>query len=70
VDLIIVEYLDGLQVPDVSDPSTKIPHWNREVSNFLTVMISFAAAYLHNDSAFLLFYPCGSNVKKKKSLAI
>jgi hypothetical protein len=52
VDFIIVEYPDGLRVPGVSDPPTQIPHWNREIPNFLTFIISFAAAYLHDDGAF------------------
>jgi hypothetical protein len=64
VDLIIVEYPDGLRVLGISDPPTQIPHRNREIPNFLTFMISFAAAYLHNDGAFLLFYPDGSSVRK------
>jgi hypothetical protein len=31
---------------------------------YLAYMISFAAAYLHDDGAFLLFYPNGSNVRR------
>jgi hypothetical protein len=64
VDFIIVEYPDGLRVPGVSDPPTQIPHWNREIPNFLTFIISFAATYLHDDGAFLIFYPDGSSVKR------
>jgi hypothetical protein len=37
---------------------------NREIPNFLVYMISFAVAYLHDDGAFLLFYPDGSNVRR------
>jgi hypothetical protein len=62
VDFIITEYPDGLRVLGVFDPPTQIPHWNREIPNFLAYMISFAAAYLYDDGAFLLFYPDGSNV--------
>jgi hypothetical protein len=64
VDLIIAEYPNGLRVPGVSDPPTQIPHWNREIPNFLTYMISFVAAHFHDDGAFLLFYPNGSNVRR------
>jgi hypothetical protein len=64
VDLIIVEYPDGLRVPRVSDPPTEIPHWNRKISNFLTFIISFAAAYLHDDGAFLIFYLDGSSMRR------
>jgi hypothetical protein len=64
VDLIIVEYPDGLRVPGVSDPPTQIPHWNREIPNFLAYMISFATVYLHDDGAFLLFYPDGSRMRR------
>jgi hypothetical protein len=64
-DLIIVEYPDGLPMPGISNPPTQIPHWNRDISNFLIIMISFATAYLHVNGAFLLFYPDGSNVRRK-----
>jgi hypothetical protein len=64
MDFIVVEYLDGLQVPGISDPPTQIPHWNREIPNFLAFMISFAATYLHDDNAFLLFYLDGSNMRR------
>jgi hypothetical protein len=64
VDLIIVEYPDGLRVPSVSDPPTQIPHWNRVIPNFLTFMISFVVEYLHDNGAFLLFYPDGSSVRR------
>jgi hypothetical protein len=64
VDLIIAEYPDGLRVPSVSYPPTQIPHWNREIPNFLAYMISFATAYLHDDGAFLLFYHDGSNMRR------
>ena len=30
----------------------------------MAYMISFAMAYLHDDGAFLLFYPEGSNMRK------
>jgi hypothetical protein len=59
-----VEYPDGLRVHGVSDPPTQIPHWNREIPNFLTFIISFAAAYLHDDGAFLIFYPDGSSLRR------
>jgi hypothetical protein len=64
VDFIIAEYPDGLRVRGVSDPPTQIPHWNRKIPNFLAYMISFATAYLHEDGAFLLFYPDGSNIRR------
>jgi hypothetical protein len=64
VDLIIVKYLDGLQVPGVSDPPIQIPHWNRESPNFLTFTVSFAVAYLHDDGAFLLFSLDGSSLRR------
>ena len=63
-----MEYLDGLRVLRVFNPPTQILHWNREIPNFLIVMISFTATYLHNNSTFLLFYHDGSNVKKEITL--
>jgi hypothetical protein len=67
MDFIIVEYPDGLRVPTVSDPPIQIPHYNREIPNFLTAMISFVAIYLYDDGAFLLFYLDGSNERKEIS---
>jgi hypothetical protein len=55
MDLIIIECPDGLQVRRVSNPP---------IPNSLTIMISFATTYLHDNGAFLLFYPDGSNVRK------
>ena len=67
MDLIIVEYPGGLRVPTVSNPPIQIPHYNREIPNFLTAMISFVTTYLHDDGAFLLFYLDGSNKRKEIS---
>lgn len=65
MDLIIVDYPNGLQVPRTSDPLTQILYWNRKIPNFLISMISFVVAYPHDDGTFLLFYLYGSNVRKE-----
>ena len=65
VDLVIAEYPDGLRVPGVSDPPSQVPNWNESLEGFLKVTMGFAYAYLHDDGAFLLFYPDSPIVKKE-----
>lgn len=65
MDLIIAEYPDGLPVPGVSNPPSEIPHWNASIPSFLHVMMAFSLTYLHDDGAFLLFYPDSSTVKRE-----
>ncbi len=65
VDLLIAEYPDGLRVPGVSDPPSQVPNWNESLEGFLKVTMGFAYAYLHDDGAFLLFYPDSPIVKKE-----
>jgi hypothetical protein len=65
MDLIIAEYLDGLRVQGVSDPPSQIPHSNATITRFFEVMMAFSLTYLHDDGAFLLFYPDNSTVKRE-----
>jgi hypothetical protein len=67
IDLVIAEYPDGLPVPGLSNPSSQVPSWNAFHPNFLKVMMSFTVQYLHDDGAFLLFYPDSAAVKKEIS---
>lgn len=65
MDLIIADYPDGLRVPGVSDPPSQIPPWNANIPSFLNILMAFALTYLHDDGAFLLFYPDNSAVKRE-----
>ncbi len=65
VDLIIAEYPDGLPVPGISNPMSQIPQWNASIPSFLQVMMAFSLTYLHDNGAFLLFYPDSSTVKRE-----
>ena len=65
VDLVIVEYPDGLPIPSLSNPPSQVPSWNVFHPNDLKVMMSFTIQYLHNDDAFLLFYLDSTVVKKE-----
>jgi hypothetical protein len=67
VDLVITEYRDGLPVPGLSNPPSQVPSWNAFHPNFFTVMMSFTVQYLHDDSAFFLFYPDNAAMKKEIS---
>ena len=65
VDLIIAEYPDGLPVPGVSEFPGQVPHWNKQVQNFVKFTIGFCQGYLHDDGALLLFYPDNVQIKKE-----
>jgi hypothetical protein len=65
VDLIIAEYPDGLPVPGVSEFPGQVPHWNKQVQNFVKFTIGFCQGYLHDDGALLLFYPDSVQIKKE-----
>jgi hypothetical protein len=67
VDLVIAEYPDGLPIPGLSNPSSQVSSWNAFHPNFLKVMMSFTVQYLHDDGAFLLFYPDSAAMKKEIS---
>ena len=41
MDLIIAEYPDGLPVPGVFDFPGQVPHWNKQVQNFVKFTIGF-----------------------------
>jgi hypothetical protein len=64
VDLIIAEYPDGLPVPGVVEFTGQVPHWNKQVENFIKFTIGFSQGYLHDDGALLLFYPYSVKIKK------
>ena len=65
VDLIIAEYPDGLHIPGVSDFPGQVPHWNKQVQNFVKFTIGFCQGYLHDDGAMLLFYHDSVQIKKE-----
>ena len=65
VDLVIAEYPDGLAVPGVSEFPGQVPHWNKQVQNFIKFTIGFCQGYLHDDGALLLFYPDSVQIKKE-----
>ena len=64
-DLIIAEYPDGLPVPGISQPVSSIPTWNATVQDFLKHTVGFLGGFLHDDGAFLLFYPDNPLIKKE-----
>jgi hypothetical protein len=65
MDLIIVEYPDGLSVPGVSEFPGHVLMWNKQVQNFIKFTIGFCQGYLHDDGALLLFYPDSVQIKKE-----
>ena len=67
MDLLIAEYPDGQRVPGVSNPPSQIPPWNEYSDTFLKVTMGFAYSYLHDDGAFILFYPDSPTVRKEIS---
>ena len=65
VDLIIVDYLDGLGVLGVWDPPSQIPCWNANIPSFLHILMMFALTYLHDDETFIIFYLDSFAVKRE-----
>ena len=65
VDLIIAEYPDGLHVLGISEFPWQVPHWNKQVQNFIKFTIGFCEGYFYDDGALLLFYPDNVQIKKE-----
>jgi hypothetical protein len=56
VDLVIVDLLDGLLMPDLSFSKNFVPPWNITNDSFLDCLFSFYISFLHDDGALLIFY--------------
>jgi hypothetical protein len=63
VDLMIVDILDDLPIPDLSSPPTFVPKWNKRKKGFLEVVFDFANTHLHDNGAILLFFSDDLDVK-------
>lgn len=67
VDLVIVDFPDGLHVPGISLAANEVPPWNETVQDFIRYTVGFCGGYLHDDGALLIFYPDSVNVGKEIS---
>ncbi len=54
-NLVIMDLLKGLYVPNLSIPLDSIPHWNEKNPHFFNVLFSFWTSFLHNDGTFIIF---------------
>jgi hypothetical protein len=57
LDLIIVDVLEDLPVPTVSDPANVVPPWNQSAKSLLEAIFVFAEDYLQDDCAIIVIHP-------------
>ena len=62
-DLMIVDILEGLLVPQLSIFATTIPAWNKLRLGFLDTI--FASSHVYNIGAILVFHTDDLNIKTK-----
>lgn len=63
LDLIVVDLLESLHVPNVSSPPQSTSFWNVHKSKIIEVLVEFAFVYLTDDGPLLLFFPKKKDVK-------
>jgi hypothetical protein len=56
LDLMILDIPDDLSIPQVSNPSTAGPEWNKLRPKFLDNVFDFASSHLQDAGAVLLFF--------------
>jgi hypothetical protein len=56
VDLMIVDFPEGLPVPMVSSPPTSMPDWNSEHKSFLSMVFDIGGSLVHDNGVLLLFH--------------
>jgi hypothetical protein len=64
VDLIIVDILDNLSIPNISNANGEVPGWNVQKAGFLDELFDFASTHLQDDGAILLFHTGNLNLLK------
>jgi hypothetical protein len=63
VDLIILDILENLPVPNLSSPATSVPQWNTLQVGFLDHVFDFASVHVQDRGAILLFFPNNLELK-------
>jgi hypothetical protein len=63
VDLVIIDIRDNLPIPELSNPPSFVPEWNKRKKGFLEVLFDFANSNLHDNGAILLFFSDDLDVK-------
>jgi hypothetical protein len=64
MDLVIVDILDNLSVPNISNARREVPGWNVQKAGFLDELFDFARTHLQDDGAILLFHTCNLDLLK------
>lgn len=67
VNLVIADILEGLHVPEISNPPFSIPFWNAKSLKYFFVTFPLSMLYLHDDDDLLIFYPKDSKWTKELS---
>jgi hypothetical protein len=57
LDLIIVDVLEDLPVPTMSEPADVVPPWNQSADSLLEAAFVFAKDYLQDDGAMIVIHP-------------
>jgi hypothetical protein len=60
---------DGLLVPNILTPQSKVPDWNVVNDNWANPVFEFAQDVLQDDRAILLFYPDNPKLRASKDQA-
>ena len=56
VDLMLVDFPEGLPVPMVSSPPIAILEWNTDDVSFLAMVFAIGSSLLHGNEVLLLFH--------------
>lgn len=56
VDLMLVDFPEGLPVPMVSSPRTAIPEWNTDDMSFLAMVFAMGSSLVHDNGVLVLFH--------------
>ena len=57
MDFIIVDVLEGLPVPIVSDPTDVVPLWNQSMKSLLKAIFVFVEDYLQDEGTIIIIHP-------------
>lgn len=67
IDLLIADVPENLPVPGISKPANSVPSWNMRPESYFYDIFEVADENIHDDGAFLLFYP--DNVQLRAEIA-
>lgn len=63
IDLLIADVPENLSVPGISVPPFSIPSWNMRQESYFHDIFEVADDNVHDDGAFLLFFPDNNDLR-------